>query len=151
MGTQDIVLNIVEMLSKRTQRIILSRNLFYLSQQESIIRFEMDFGKRATQIILITLLVLAPREKAVSLDLKYQVHSQSRSGTEFLYLLQEDCGETLSWMTMKSKFLLSQKYFYTSVHRFLQLSQGEACFKGQSCRAGLGLHAISLSLGILTF
>lgn len=71
----------------------------------------MDFSRRATQIILITLLVLAPREEAVSLDLEYQVHSQNRSGTEFLYLLQEDCGETLGWMTTESKFLLSQKYF----------------------------------------
>jgi len=111
----------------------------------------MDFSRGATQIIPITLLALAPREKAVALDLEYQVHSQSRSGPEFLYLLQEGCGETLGRTTMKSKFIPSQKYIYTNVHRFLQLSQGEACFKGQSCRAGLGLHAICLSLDILTF
>lgn len=110
----------------------------------------MDFS-RTPQIILTTLLVSASRGKAVSLDLEYQVHSQSRSEAEFVYLLWEDCGEILGLMTMKNKFLLSQKYFYTNVHRFLQLSQGESFFKGQSCRAGLGLHAICLSLDILTF
>lgn len=110
----------------------------------------MDLS-RTPQIILTTLLVLASRGKAASLHLEYQVHSQSRSEAEFIYLFWEDCGETLSWMTMKNKFLLSQKYFYTNIHRFLQPSQGESSFKGQSCRAGLGLHAICLSLDILTF
>lgn len=150
MGTPDIILNRREMLSKRSQRIISYKNLFYLSQQERIIRSEMDFS-RTPQIILTTLLVSASRGKAVSLDLEYQVHSQSRSEAEFVYLLWEDCGETLGLMTTKNKFLLSQKYFYTNVHRFLQLSQSESFFKGQSCRAGLGLHAICLSLDILTF
>lgn len=65
----------------------------------------MDFSRRATQVIQITLPVLAPREKVVSLNLEFQVHSQSRSGTEFLYLLQEDCRETLGWMAMKSTFV----------------------------------------------
>lgn len=66
----------------------------------------MDFSRRATQINLITLLVLAPREKAVSLDLEYQVHPHSRSGTEVLHSLLEDCGETLGCMTMKRELFL---------------------------------------------
>lgn len=78
----------------------------------------MDFSRRTPQIILTTLHVLASRGKAVSLDLEYQVHSQSRSEAEFVYLLWEDRGETLGWMTMKNKSFCHRNIFIQTYRDF---------------------------------